>query len=201
MDDDTTQKDAVTVADDSANAEAPSQESKGKTEAEKAAFSLKKNAARAKELGLDPMEILGHKTHIETNVEDGDDKPVTVGMLRSIQKQDAQKTALQMAEDIADEDTKNAVKEALQTRVTPTGNAEDDFRFALGAISAPKNKAIIEEVNRYVAPKRTASGGSIPAHVEEEFSPTAQEQVFMRPPYNLSKEKIIAARKAAVDKQ
>lgn len=201
MDDDTTQKDAVTVADDSANAEAPSQESKGKTEAEKAAFSLKKNAARAKELGLDPMEILGHKTHIETSVEDGDDKPVTVGMLRSIQKQDAQKTALQMAEDIADEDTKNAVKEALQTRVTPTGNAEDDFRFALGAISAPKNKAIIEEVNRYVAPKRTASGGSIPAHVEEEFSPTAQEQVFMRPPYNLSKEKIIAARKAAVDKQ
>lgn len=181
-------------------AQAPSQETK-RTEAEKAAFSLRKNAERAQELGLDPAEILGVKTHISTNDEDEDSKPVTVGMLRDIQKQDARQSALQMADDIADEDTRTAVKDALSKRVAPSGNAEDDFRFALGAVSASKNTQIIQELNRYAPPKRTAAGGSMPAYVEEEFVPTAEEQVFMRPPYNVSKEKIIEARRAHADKQ
>lgn len=188
----------VEPANDEGKTSAPSQEKR--SEADKAAFSLKKNAERVIELGGDPAQILGVKTHIEVAADD-DSKPVTVGMLRDIQKKDAQKTALQMAGEIQDEDTRNAVKEALNTRITPSGNADEDFRFALGAVSAGKNKQVIEEVTRYVAPKRTAAGGSMPAHVEEEFTPTAEEQVFMRPPYNTPLEKIKAARRAVADKR
>lgn len=186
---------------ESKETQAPSQEPK-RTEAEKAAFSLKKNAERVKELGLDPTEILGIKpAAVMVDANDEDSKPVTVGMLRELQKADARKSAIEMADEIADEATRNAVKEALGTRVAPSGNAEDDFRFALGAVSATKNKQVIEELSRYVAPKRTAAGGSQPANFEEEFTPTAQESEFMKAPYNLSKDDIIAARKRAAAKE
>lgn len=191
---------APTVEADAGKTAAPSQEPK-RTEAEKAAFSLRKNAERAKELGLDPAEILGVKTHIETDPEHEDDKPVTVGMLRDMQKADAKKTALQLATEIPDEDTRTAVIDALNTRLAPSGNPEDDFRFALGAVSASKNKQVIEELNRYTPPKRTAAGGSMPAHVEEVFTPTQEELTFMGAPYNMTQEQVIAARKAAANKQ
>lgn len=179
---------------------APLQEKPKRTEAETTAFNLRKQGERARELGLDPAQILGVKTHIETAVEDEDDKPVTVGMLRSIQKQDATKTALQMTEEIQDEDTRTAVKEALENSVKPSGDAEKDFRFALGAVSAGKNKQVLEEVTRYVAPKRVTGGGSMPAHMEEEFVPTAEEAWHMQS-FGLTKEKVLAARKASADKK
>lgn len=199
--DENTQIPASTVEADTSKDVEPSQESKGKTEAEKAAFSLKKNAERARELGVDVESVLGTKTHIETGVDDEDSKPVTVGMLRDIQKKDAQKSAIQMADDIADEDTRTTVKSYLADNIKPSGNAESDFRIALAAASATKNKQVIEEINRYTPPKRTASGGSIPANLEEAFTPTAEEQRFMQPPYNLSQAKVLAARKAHADKQ
>lgn len=184
------------ISEEQKGSEAPSQGSKPKrSKAEIAAFNLKKHADEARELGLDPGEILGTKTHIETRVEDEDSKPVTVGMLRDIQKTDAQKTALQMANDIEDETTRATVKQYLTDNIKPSGNAESDFKLALAAASAGKNKEILGLIEKHVPPKRTASGGSSPAKVEEEFVPTTEEQQFMRPPYNLSKEKILAARK------
>lgn len=191
---------ASTVEADADKSAAPSQESK-RSEKEKAAFTLKKLGERAKELGLDPAEILGVKTHIEPAIEDEDSKPVTVGMLRDIQKKDAQATALQLAESIGDEETKQTVKQYLTDRIKPSGNSEEDFRLALAAASASKNKLVIEEMSRFVSPKRTAAGGSAQAKVEEPFTATAEEARFMQPPYNVSQEKILAARKAAADKQ
>lgn len=179
----------------------PSQEKPKRDEKDTAAYNLRRNAEKAKELGLDPAEILGVKTHIETDLDDEDSKPVTVGMLRNIQKQDAHKTALQRAEDITDEETRATVKTYLSDNIKPSGDAEKDFRLALAAASAEKNKQVLAEINRMVSPKRTASGGSMPAHIEEEFTPTNEEAVMMRPPYNLSREKIIAARKRTADKQ
>lgn len=180
----------------------PSQEQKPKrSEAETTAFNLKKQAEKAKELGLDPAEILGVRTHIEVDASEDDDKPVTVGMLRTIQKQEAQKTAMQFAEDIADNATKETVKQYLANNIVPSGDAEADFKLALAAASANKNKEVLQEINRYGAPKRAVSGGSMPATVEEQFVPSAQEQVFMSPPYNLSKEKILEARKKAAASQ
>lgn len=197
MNEDTTQKDASTVEADAANAAAPSQ----KTEAEKAAFSLKKNLERAKELGVDVESIVGTKAHIETNADDEDSKPVTVGMLREIQKNDAQKSAIQMADDITDEETRDTVKKYLSDNIRPSGNADADFRLALAAASAGKNAQVLAEVNRYTPAKRTASGGSAPAHVESEFVATPEEARMMQPPWNLSKEKVLAARKKTAERQ
>jgi hypothetical protein len=179
-----------------AQAKAPSQGSKY-TEKEKATHALKANAERARELGLDPADILGTKTHIETDQGDDDAKPVTVGMLRDIQKKDAQNTAVQMADTITDQETRDLVKQYLADRIKPSGDADADFRLALAAASAAKNKQVREMVERHVPAKRTAAGGSSPARTDEEFVPTTDEQMFMKHPYNLTKEKIIAARKAA----
>lgn len=178
---------------------APSQESK-KTERQKLTNTLIGISNRAKEIGIDPAEVLGLKTHIETDTDDEDDKPVTVGMLRDIQKKDAQTTAIQLADEIADEQTRATVKTYLSDRIRPSGNAEEDFKLALAAASAEKNKEIRAHISSIVPPKRTAAGGSAPARVEEEFTPTAEESRFMQPPYNLSKEKVIAARKRATEK-
>lgn len=180
-----------------AKVKAPSQKSKY-TEAEKAAHTLKSTAQRAKELGLDPAEILGVKSHLDVGDED-DDTPVTFGKLREIQKKDAQKSAIDMADGIADEDTRSTVKQYLSDRIKPSGNAEEDFRLALAAASAGKNKEVIAHVASIIPPKRTSSGGSMPAHVEEEFTPTAEEQYHMKH-FGLSKEKVIAARKASAAK-
>src|SRR5258706_16055881 len=48
-----------------------------RTEAEKAAHALKKNAERARELGVDPAEVLGitSGTHIDEEIDD--DTPLT----------------------------------------------------------------------------------------------------------------------------
>lgn len=193
MDDEITVEETITS--EEKDSKAPSQDTKKRTESETATYNLKRQAEKAKELGLDPAEILGVKTHIETDSGDEDSKPVTVGMLRDIQKKDATKTALQMADDIGDEDTKATVKKYLSDNIKPSGNAESDFKIALAAASASKNKLVIEEMNRFSPPKRTASGGSVGAKVEEEFTPTAEEARFMAPPYNLPKEKIIETRK------
>lgn len=190
----------VTEAKDAlAKAKAPSQGSKY-TEKEQAAFSLKKNAERARALGLDPGELLGVKTTIATDDRDEDSKPVTVGMLRDITKAEATKTALQRAEEIADIDTRETVKRILSTNIKPSGDAEADFRLALSAASAEKNKQVLAEISRYSAPKKTAAGGSQGARVEEDFTPTAEEQRMMQPPYNLSREKVISARKRSAEK-
>lgn len=182
-----------------AKAKAPSQDPNKRTEKEKAEFSLKKTAERVKELGGDPELVLGTKTHIETDDADEDNKPVTVGMLREIQKKDATKTAVQMADEITDEDTKATVKQYLSENIKPSGNAENDFRIALAAASAPKNKQVLEEINRYGNPKKTAAGGSMGARVEEEFVPTQEEQWHMKS-FGLTKDQVLEARKKTAQK-
>lgn len=167
---------------------------KQRTEKEKAEFSLRKNAERLKELGGDPTLVLGERQVDDTE----NDVPE---WYRKERAKEAQKTSLQLADDIKDESERNLVKEYLQNRIIPSGNPQDDFRFALGAVHSFKNKQILEEINRKNPPRVTAAGGSAPAPVEEEFTPTEMEMIMMRPPYNLSKEKIIAARKREADRQ
>lgn len=162
----------------------PSQR-KERTPEEIAAYNLKKKADEAKALGLDPKKVLG--------VEPEDEVPA---WYKEEKAKEAQKTSMQLADGIADEDTREKVKDYLQNRVKPSGNPEEDFRLALGAASATKNKQVLEEISRYTTPRVVAAGGSQPAKVEEEFVPTAEEAVMMGKPYFLSKEKIIAARKA-----
>lgn len=168
-----------------------SETSQNRTEKDKAIFTIKKQAERLKELGVDPTEIIGQKPAEKVNQND-----VPEWYLKEKAKEQTQ-TALQMADKISDEDTREKVKTYLQTRIVPSGNPEQDYKDALGAVSASKNTKIIEEITRVIQPKVVATGGSANASVEEEFVPTPQEEIFMKPPYNISKEKIIEARKKA----
>lgn len=173
-------------------AKAPSQNT-GRTEAERAAYSLRKNAERARELGIDPAEVLGitSDTHIDDEI--SDDTPLTVGLARKMQVDSAHKTALQMADELPD-DEKDEVKTLLTSRIKPSGNADEDLRIARTIVNGGRNAKIIEHITQKPDVKRTAPGGSMGTSVEEAFNPTPEEARMMQPPYNLSKEKIIAAR-------
>jgi hypothetical protein len=168
-----------------AKAEADLSQKHTRTEKEKAEYTLRKQAERVKELGGDPSQLLGV-------LENPDEVPAWYKKEKS---KEVTSTALSLADGIADEDERTQVKNYLNTRIIPSGNAEDDFRLAFGAVRATKNQQIIEDANRRTSPRLTAAGGSKPMHIEEQFTPTAEESVLMGRPYNLSKEKIIEARK------
>lgn len=177
-------------------AKAPSQDGNTRTERDKAAFNLKKKAEEARALGIDPAEALGLKPQIKIEDDLADDVPLTVGTFRQMQKQDAKKTALQMAEDLP-EDERDAVTDILRHRIVASGNAEADLSLARAAVNSERNAKIAEELARKGKPRQTAAGGSADAIREEDFEPTEEEKQFMRPPYSMSKAKIIEARKKA----
>jgi len=199
MDENNTEKDVVTPTADEGKTSEPSQEPEEKrperTEKEKAMFTLKKNAERLAELGGDPAEVLEKLVPRGFAVDDTlpDDKPLTLKDLREIQKQDARKTAEQMADEL-DEATREKVKAELRF-IVPSGDAEADFKRALATANVEHNQKIVEMLAARTEPRKTAAGSSAPPKVEEEFVPTDDEKVMMRPPYNLSKEKILEARK------
>lgn len=163
-------------------------ERKTYTDKEKAAFNLKKNAERAKELGVDPAEVLDLKKDED---EGGDEVP---DWYKREKAKEATKTALQMADELQDQNVRNLVKSYLENRIRPSGNPEDDFRLALGAVSSIKNGQIIEEINRPGGAKKTALGGSAPLKTEPDFTPTPEEAALMAPPFNITKEQILKNR-------
>lgn len=167
----------------------PSKENK-RSEKEKAEFSLKKTAERLVELGGDPSEALNLK-NLPNEI--SDDTPLTLGKLKEIQKSEAHKTALEMAETLPDNE-KEEVKTLLRDNIKPSGNAENDLKIARAAVNATHNAQIAELLSRGISPKKTAAGGSGDSPRSEEFVPTPEEKALMGPPYNLSKEKVIAAR-------
>lgn len=165
----------------------------GKTEADKAAFSLKKNAERVKELGLNPEEILGIS---RAPVSEDDDRPMTVAEFKRLEAERAQKTALQMAENISDENERELTKHYLQTRVRPSGNPEEDLRFARAAVNSIKNGQIVEELSRKPEGQGYGTGSGGPAkRPEAEFKPT-EEEAKMMASFGLTKDHILRAREA-----
>lgn len=164
-----------------------------RTEREKAEYNLRRNADKVKELGGDPSLIIG-KTLPKVDENLPDDAPLTVGAYRELQKQDAKKTAIQLADRIEDADEREKVKSLLKNRFIPSGDPHADLALARSAINAERTTQLAEELARKRGADRNAAGGSADANKEEEFTPTEQESVFMNPPYKLTKEQILAAR-------
>lgn len=187
---------ATETTEETKGSEAPSQEKPKRSEAETTAYNLKRQAEKARELGLDPADVLGIKPKLEIDSSVSDDEPLTVGKLRELNKRNALDEAISLADSIEDETERDAVREMLKTRIVPSGNAQADFSLARAAISSTRNSRIAEEIARKKAPTRTAAGGSVAEPPKDDFEPTPEEAIFMRPPYNLSKEKILAKRKA-----
>ncbi len=171
------------------------QRKEGKTEAEKAAYSLKKNAERAKELGIDPAEILGYARKDVDDEPNDDDKPVTLGMLKKMEMEKSGNTALQLADDISNEVERELTKYHLENTIRSTGNPAEDLKNARAIVNAAKNSQIIEEVARKSPVKTHSSATSAPAKPEDEhIELTRDELAFTRPPFNLTEKDIIAAR-------
>lgn len=164
----------------------------GRTEVEKASFSLKKNAERAVELGIDPAEVLGIKPGTPAVDKDA---PLTVGMYEQMQKDQAQKTSLQLADDITDESERELTKHYLATRIVPSGDPSADLRLARGMVNSVKNAQIIEEAGRATGAKAHGSGpGAPPRTVAPAGELTAAEIPYTKAPWNMTKEAIIAVR-------
>lgn len=165
-----------------------------RTEAEKAAHALQKNAERAKELGLDPAAVLGITPSATPNgIPAG--TVVTVEMLEQRERERGQKTALELANEIADPHERELTKTYLQNRIVPSGDPHEDLRFARLAVNSVKSGQIAEELARGGKPVAHASAPGAPAPVTpKEQELTAEELAFTRAPFNLSKEEILAKR-------
>lgn len=199
MKEENTEGTATVAATEEKDPQAPSQKNE-RSEKEKAEYTLKKNAERLAQLGGDPADVLNIRPQIHLDEELDDDKPLTVKDFRELQKKDAHKTSLQLADELPDNE-RDEVKTLLETRIVPSGNAEEDLRLARAAVNATHNAQIAEHISNRFSPKKTAAGGDAGTRAETEFVPTPEEAQFMRPPYSVSKEKILAARAAVLAKQ
>jgi len=162
----------------------------GKTEKEKAEYSLKKNADRVRELGGDPTSILGVK--VETD--DEDDKPLTRGEFKKMQLENASKTAIQQAEEITNETERELVKYHLQNTIRSTGIPSEDIKLARALVNSVKNTKVIEEVARKTEVKTHSNGTGVDAKIEKEIVYTPDEIEMMKPPFKMTSAQILAAR-------
>lgn len=179
------------------DAELEKERAKKRTEKEKAEFSIKKNADRLRSLGGDPAEALGISTAGgAADDEDDDNRPMTRGEFKKMKQEEAAQTSIQLAEQIEDPKERELTITYLRDRIKPSGDPHEDLRFARQAVNAVKSGQIIQETTRRVAPKTHSSGAGAPANggSDEDFVPTAEEAGFMRPPFNMTKEQIIAQR-------
>lgn len=162
----------------------------GKTELEKALFTKQQIDKRIADL----QKENGTSEPIDAD----DNATVTVGMLKQMEKERAAKSSLQLAEDIEDENERELIKHHLQNTIRPSGNPNEDLKTARMMVNAVKNSKLIEEAQRKTQPKNFSSGTGNPAKpVDGVFEPTTEELAYMHPPWNLSKEKILEARKNA----
>lgn len=69
------------------------------------------------------------------------------------------------------------------------------FRAARAIVNADRNAKIISDANRKVVPKVHHSSAGAPPKVEENIELTAEEMKYTHPPFSLSPEEIVAARR------
>lgn len=129
--------------------------------------------------------------------EDDENAPVTVGMLKKLEKERATKTAFQIAEEIESEHERELVKHYLSNTIKSSGNPAEDVKLARSLANSVKNKQLIEEALRKTAPKGAGTGSGAPLRAGEIFEPTAEEALYMKPPFNLTQKQIVEARKPA----
>lgn len=109
-----------------------------------------------------------------STIED-DSKPLTMGDLKRIRRDESQSTALSMANEIEDDEEREQVIDILENRIIPSGDPKKDFQLAMNAISSEKNRQIasIAAGKRPVATR--SSNGGAPIKTEAQFVPTDEE--------------------------
>lgn len=175
------------TTDDPLKTELEKVQRKGRTKAEKLLYTKKRVDEQLKELGIEDEPL-----------EEDDDQPVTLGMLKKMQAKTTTESALQMAAKVKDPTERALLEYHLENTIKSTGDAAEDLKLAQNQVNAVKNEQILEEIVRKPEVNTHSSASGAPpknAKREEELTPT--ELDFMRPPFNLTKEQIIAARPKA----
>lgn len=130
--------------------------------------------------------------------EDDDDAPVTRGDLKKLQIEQVEKTALDRAGEITDLKERELVIHHLTNTIKSTGDPQKDLELAYSIVHSTKNTEIAEELARGgVSRALPGSRGAPPKPAAGVFTPTADEQAMMRPPFNLTEAQIVAARKTS----
>lgn len=155
------------------------------TPEEKAAFNLKKNAELAESLGINVEEVIGLK-----KPEANSDIPE---WYRKLEAEKAQKTALELADDIENEHERALVKHALENVITG-GSPTERLRVARGYVNSVKNGQVAEELARKGTPSSGSSAGAPAPKKPTEIELTPQEEPFTKPPFNMTKAEIISKR-------
>ncbi len=165
------------------------QQKTGRSELEKAIFKRNQIDRRIRELK-------GDEDDIDDDFEDNeDDRPVTLGMLKKMQAQSTVKTALSLAvEEIDNEVERELVIYHLENTIKSTGNPKQDLSLARTLVNSVKNSQIAEELARKGKAKTHVSSGGSGKHVVK-IVLTPEEQLFTRPPFNMTPEQIVATRK------
>ncbi len=121
--------------------------------------------------------------------------PMTVAMYEQMERERGQKTALQLADEISDANERELTKHHIENTIRPSGNPNEDLRLARAIVNSVKNGQIAQEVSRATPAPRSGTAPGAPAIVAgPEAQLSAEEMSFMRPPFSLSKEQIIASR-------
>lgn len=166
-----------------------------RTQVDKLLYTKKRVEKQLSELGVTDDE------DVPLGTSDDDKSPVTRGELKEALKVNTQQTALQLADSIEDEHSRELAKYHINNTIRSTGNPQEDLRNALLLVNGVKNSQVIEEIERKNAPKQFNSAPGAPAKGEGEiFTPTAEESMYMRAPFNMTKEDILRARQASQPK-
>lgn len=137
----------------------------------------------------------------EEDDDDGEidpDEPLTPRKLAAIEAKKAQKTAEQLVAAVEDATERAAIKEALQKSINPAliaSNPQQAFEQARAIANGSRNAKIIEEHGRKGRTHVRTTGAGAPPIVEADFEPTAEEARYMKPPFSMTKEEIVATRR------
>lgn len=147
------------------------------------------------------LETITGEEYSDEVVDDEDSKPLTVGDFKRMKAEEATKTALQLADAESDPKAKELLKYHLQNTIRPTGNPQEDFKLAKAIVNSVKNGQIAELAGKKGTAKTHSSGSGAPTKGEDNFVPTEQETRYMKPPFNLTKEKILEARRETQEQE
>lgn len=162
----------------------------GRTQKEKLLYTKKRIDEQLREIDKEEG--------VDITPDEDDDKPVTMAMLKQMQADMSVKTAIQLADDIEDETERELVRFHLGNTIKTTGNPKEDLRLAQALVNDVKNRQILEEYSRKGSAQTHSGSGSAPAKApERNIDLTPDEIRFMQPPFNLTKDQIIASRKTS----
>lgn len=124
-----------------------------------------------------------------------EDRPLTLKEYNELRKTESLETAMNLAEQIEDENERKLTKHYLEDVIKPSGDPKEDLRIARLMVNSVKHQQIAEETGRTTKAKPYSSSPSAPAKEKTSTELTKEEEAIARG-FNLSPEEVLKARTA-----